>query len=256
MHLAEVLVGDVAGVDARPEAAHQPRAGGLSEDRRADRVDSHQRQIRIELPQHAGDARGVAAGADAAHQHVDVAQLGGQFEGERGVRGGVVRVVVLEMCIRDRHVDPGAVRGQKPGHGRLEARVGDQGDRVAVDQARQSQPEAQGSAGGLDDPRTGLQVAAGVGPFDHVQSGTVLDAAGVEALQLRPEASARRRERFGDAQERGVAHQFRQGRAACGRRVGGRRMHDCAFVRSVRVSAVLVQVACRDEGMSRAEPRP
>ena len=42
----------------------------------------------------------VAAGADAAHQDVQVVELGGQFGGEGGVTGGVVGVVVLVGPVR------------------------------------------------------------------------------------------------------------------------------------------------------------
>ncbi|CAM5583037.1 hypothetical protein SMICM304S_12007 [Streptomyces microflavus] len=95
MHFGEVLVGDVARIDARSEATHQPGAGRLTEDGRADGVHSDQFQVGIELAQHSRDTRGVPARPDAAHQYVDVAQLRGQLQRERGVGRDVVGIVVL-----------------------------------------------------------------------------------------------------------------------------------------------------------------
>lgn len=238
MDLAEVLVRHVPRVDARSQAAHQPGPGGLPEDRRADGVHAHQRQVGIQLPQYAGDARGVSTGAHAAHEDVDVPQLGGEFEGERRVGGGVVRVVVLVgapavRVLRQQlgdavaagllpaagrvglgdDVDLGSVGGEEPGHGGFQARVGDQGDGMAVDHAREGEAEPEGSTGGLDDAAARLEVAAGAGTFDHVQAGAVLDAPGIEAFQLGPEAAAGRREGLGDPQQRRVADEPGQGGA-------------------------------------------
>ena len=78
----------------------------------------------------------------------------------------------------------------------------------------QGEAQAKRPAGGFDDSAARAQLAAGTGPFDHVQTGTVLDAAGVEALQLRPEAaSAGGGKGLGHPQHRGVAHEPAQGRA-------------------------------------------
>ncbi len=114
-------------------------------------------------------------------------------------------------------VDLGPVGGQQFRHGRFQARVGDQRDRMPVDHAGQGEPQAEGAAGGLDDAGAGQQVAAGAGPFDHVQARPVLDATGIEALQLGPEAVALGGEGLGHAQERGVADEPGQGGAAGGR---------------------------------------
>lgn len=183
VHLAEVLVRDVARVDAGAESAHEAGPGGLAEDGRADGVHAHQPHPGVQLAQDARYARGVPAGADAADQYVDVAHLGGEFEGERGVGGDVVGVVVLVGApgvglLRQQfgdavaagllpatggvwfadHVDGGAVGGEQPGHRRFQARVGDEGDGMCVDHPRQGEAEAEGAAGRLDDRASRPQV--------------------------------------------------------------------------------------------------
>ncbi len=83
VHFVEGGVVDVVGVDARAQPAHEPGTGGLPEDGRSDGVDADQFQVGgAEPAQHAGDAGGVSAGAHRAHQGVDAAELGDQFEGE------------------------------------------------------------------------------------------------------------------------------------------------------------------------------
>lgn len=193
------------------------------------------RQV-IELAQYAADAGGVSAGADAAHEDVEVARLGGEFEGQRSVRGGVVRVVVLVRAPGVRvlceqfgdlvppgllptaprvrvgdDVDLGAVHAEQPCHGGFEPGIGDQGDGVTVHHSSQREAEPEGATGGLDDPPAGTQITTGAGAFDHVEAGSVLDAARVEALQLRPEAVAGRGQGLGDTEEWGVADEGGEG---------------------------------------------
>src|SRR5690606_30929999 len=93
--LVEGVVVDVARVDAGAGPAHRPRPGGLAEDRRAYGVDAGEAQAGEVAAQHTGDARAVPAGADRAHQGVDLGQLVQQFVGEPGVGVHVVGVVVL-----------------------------------------------------------------------------------------------------------------------------------------------------------------
>ncbi len=60
---------------------------------------------------------------------------------------------------------------------------------MAEDDPGQGQAEPQRSAGRFDDGGAGPQLAAGPGLTHHVQGGPVLDAAGIEALEFRPETA-------------------------------------------------------------------
>lgn len=249
VHFVEEVVGDVAGVDAAAQAAHQARGGGLAEDGRSGGVHADDLQVGEEAAQDGGDAGGVAAGTDGDDEGVDPAELGDEFVGERGVGGHVVGVVVLvgapgirvageevfdaeAPCllpapggVRDvDEVDLGAVRGEQPRHQRFHARVGDDGDRVAVDGPGEREAEAEGAGSGLDDPRAGQQVSPCAGGTDHVQGGAVLDAARVVAFELGPEAASGGGERLTDPQDGGVADESGggvQGAFGVGQQLGG-----------------------------------
>lgn len=191
-------------------------------------------------------------GAHRRHQDVDTAELRDQLRGQRPVSGHVVGVVVLVRAVSARHalqqlgdalaagplpaavrvrardlVDVRAERRQQPQHRRLHAGVGHDGDRMTERQSGQSEPQGEGAAGGLDDRGTGREVPALAGLADHVQTGAVLDAAEVRALEFGVEAAAGRGEGLVDPQERGAADQLGGRRAttgsgACAPRVSGR----------------------------------
>lgn len=113
-------------------------------------------------------------------------------------------------------VDLCPVGGEQLGHRPLKARISDQRDGVAVSHAGQSKAEPESAARGLDDPGAGAQVTSGSGLFDHVETGTILDSAGVEALQLCPEAAIGCGKGFGDPEKRGIADQPGKGGAGGG----------------------------------------
>lgn len=210
--LVEGVVGDVARVDAAAQAAHQPRPGGLAEDGGAGRVDADQPQRGPTAPQWTDDARAVAAGAHAAHQHVQVVEPVDEFGGQRGVTGAVVRVVVLVRPVRvGQHgeqfpqpaqprrlpaapgrravhdLQPHSVGAQQLPHGRLQFTVADQYDGMAEGLAREGEPDAEGAGGGLHHRRAGPQFAALTGAKEHRHRGPCLHAARRESLQLGPE---------------------------------------------------------------------
>ena len=160
MHFVERLVVDVAGIDARSQAAHEPRSRGLAEDRRAHRVDADQPQLRVEFTKDACDAGRVASGAHRAHQDINGAELFVQFQREPAVGVDVIGVAVLigmpgarvggqdllhavtagllpaSLWVRfSDQFDVGAECGEHILNDRLHPGVGDQGDGVPVDRS-------------------------------------------------------------------------------------------------------------------------
>lgn len=239
--LGERRIGDIARVDAGAQPAHQARRGRLPEDRRTGRVHADQDQVGEGQAQRGGDPRGVATRPDGGDQDVDAAQLRDEFGGQRSVGRHIVGVVVLVGAPRPGRrgeqfghpfppgllpaagrvrggdgLDPGAVGDQGPADARFEPGVGDHGDRVPEGDPGQGQAQSQGAAGGFDDGGAVGEVAALPGAGHHVQAGAVLDAAGVGAFELGPEAAARIGEGLTDPEHRRVAHQL-------GRPTGGHR---------------------------------
>ncbi len=235
MHLVEERVGDVTRVDTAAQTAHQARAGRLSEDGGADRVDADHPQLRPPPPQRFDQPGTVAAGADAAHQDVQVVEIPDEFPGHREVTGGIVRVVVLVRPVRLRHPGEHFTQPGQPGrlpaalcgravhqlqlrtvgaeqlpHGRFEFRVADQDHRVPEGLPREGQADAERAGGGLHHRGAGAQFAARMGAAQHRHGRACLHAARTEAFELRPEARMRVRERGADPGQWGAAEQRQQ----------------------------------------------
>lgn len=250
VHLVEPVVGDVAGMDAAAQTAHEPGAGGLAEDRGAGGVHADQPE-RGPLPaQSGGDPGAVAAGADAAHQHVDAVEPADDLGGERGVTGRVVGVVVLVGPVRARQrgqqlaepgepcrlpaapvrgpvdeLQPGSVGAQQLPHGRFEFGIAHQDDGVAERLAREGQPDAERAGRGLHDRCAGQEFTAFLSSLKHRHGGACLHAAHPEAFELGPEAGVRTGQGRGDTGERGAPDQAEQFAVAGGaQKCGGHRL--------------------------------
>ncbi len=235
MHLVESVVGDVARMDAAAEATHQPGCGGLAEDGGAGGVDADEPEVGPVAAQGADQARAVASGADAAHQDVQVVQLGAEFGGEGGISGGVVRVVVLVRPVGagefgEQFAQPGepcglpaalrggavgefqadAVGAQQLPHGRLQFAVADQHDGMPERLPGEGEPDAEGAGGGLHHRCAGRQFAAVPGAEQHRHGGPCLHAARGEPFQLGPEPGVRAGQPGGDPDDGRTADQVEQ----------------------------------------------
>ena len=175
---SNAVVVDVAGVDARTEAAHQAGAGGLAEDGRPDGVHPDQPQVRVQLAAAPGRPRRSARRCRPSTPGRRRGRVGrpvpgpapgrrrrcrgcctGRDSRPRGPRPAVARPGHSGPAASRRSgwgsvdlVDLHAVGGQHPGDDRLQPGVGDHGDRVAVDHAGQCQAQTERAAAGLDDP--------------------------------------------------------------------------------------------------------
>jgi hypothetical protein len=179
----------------------------------------------------------VPAGSHRADEDVDAGKLGGQFVGQPCVRLDVVGVVVLVGTVgvrqfRQQFADPvtprllpasvrmwrvddlqsGAVSPEHLPHHRLQAGVGDQRDGVPIDRTGEGQTESECPTGRFDDHAVRLEFAAFAGANNHVQGGSVFDAAWIASLQLCPETRSMRHEWLTDMQGGRISDSGRQGR--------------------------------------------